>query len=124
MTAKVQLAAGIQVRVRAAEAGNAANVLLRSHAAKAKKLSPSKVAATSTTMKAANRILIAKMQTVKLSPREGRSVQEAIVRTAVAGIAAVEADGIAEVAVVAQEVVAIVVLVVAEEIAATAKNSN
>ena len=53
------------VRVRVAKAGGAASVRLLSHAAKAKKLSPLKVAATSTMMKVANRILIAKMQTVK-----------------------------------------------------------
>ena len=57
------------MRVRAEKAGNAANaanVLLLSRAAKAKRLSPLKAAATSTMMKAANRILIAKMQTARL----------------------------------------------------------
>ena len=41
-----------------------------------------------------------------------------------AGIAAVEADGIAEAVVVALEVAAIVVLVAAVEIAETAKSAN
>jgi hypothetical protein len=41
-------------------------VRLLSHAAKAKRQLPSKGAATSTMMKAANRILIVKTQTVKL----------------------------------------------------------
>ena len=53
------------VRVRAVKAGGAASVRLLSPAAKAKRLLPSKAAVTSTMMKAANRILIAKMQTVK-----------------------------------------------------------
>jgi hypothetical protein len=82
-----------------------------------------KVAATSTTMKAANRILIAKMQTVKLLQREDRIVQEAI------GLMAEIAEGVVvgivgEVLAVAggREAGAIVVLV-AVEIAAIAKTA-
>ena len=110
--------AGRQVKDRAVKAGN---VRLLSHAAKEKKPSPLKVAVTLATTKAASLILIAKTRTVKPLLPEGRSVQEAIVRTVEAGIAAVEADGIAEVAVVALEVEAIVVLAAAVvEIAETA----
>jgi hypothetical protein len=53
-------------QLRAAKAANAVCVRLLSHAAKAKRQLPSKGAATSTMMKAANRILIVKTQTVKL----------------------------------------------------------
>ena len=80
-------------------------------------------------MKAASRILIAKMQTVKLLPLEGRSVQEAIGRMAeaeigeaVVGVAEGIVGAVLAVA-VGQEVAAIVVLVVGVEIAATAKTS-
>jgi hypothetical protein len=62
---KAREAAVKAVRVRVAKARGAASVRLLSHAAKAKKLLPSKAAATSTMMKAANRTSIAKMQTVK-----------------------------------------------------------
>ena len=55
----------VKAREAAAKAVSVASVLLLSHAAKAKKPLPLKAAATSTTMKAANRISIAKMQTVK-----------------------------------------------------------
>jgi hypothetical protein len=53
-------------QARAAKVGDAANVRLLSHAAKAKRPLPLKAVATSTMMKVANRILIAKMQIVKL----------------------------------------------------------
>jgi hypothetical protein len=56
--------AGRQVRVRAAKVGGAVSVRLLSHAAK--RQLPSKAAVTSTMMKAASRILIAKTQTVRL----------------------------------------------------------
>jgi len=77
-------------------------------------------------MKAANRILIAKMQTAKLLQQEGRSVQEAIGRMAEAEIAeaVAAAEGIVVVALVVAVVRAagaIAVLVAAEEIAETAK---
>jgi hypothetical protein len=65
-TAKVQWAAGLQGQVLAEKVANVVCVRLLSHAPKAKRLLPSKAAATSTMMKAANRILIAKMQTVRL----------------------------------------------------------
>jgi hypothetical protein len=120
VTAKVQPEAGIQLRVRAEMAVNVVRVRLLSRAVKAKRLLPSKAAVTSTMMKAANRILIAKTQTAKLLPQEGRSVQEAIVRMAVeAEIVEVVAAGIAEVA-VAEVPGVIVVLVAAVEIAAIA----
>ena len=121
MRAKVTLAAGLQGKVlAAAKAASVVSVHLLSRAEKAKKLLPLKVAATSTMMKVANRILIAKMQTGRLLPREGRNVQEAIVRMAVeAEIVEVVAAGIAEVA-VAEVPGVIVVLVAAVEIAAIA----
>jgi hypothetical protein len=126
VTAKVQLAAGIQVRVRAEMAVNVVSVRLFSREAKAKRLSPLKAAATSTMMKAANRILIAKMQTVKLLQREGRNVQEAIVRMAeIAEVVAAAAEGIvveAQAVAAVRVAGAIAVLVVAVvEIAAIAK---
>jgi hypothetical protein len=105
---------------------NVVRVRLFSREAKAKRLSPLKAATTSTMMKAANRILIAKMQTVKLLQREGRNVQEAIVRMAeIAEVVAAAAEGIvveaqAVAAVrVAGAIAALVVAVV--EIAAIAK---
>jgi len=102
----------------------AASVLLPSRAAKVKKPSLSKAAVTSM-MKAASRTSIGKMQTARLLPQEGRSVQEAIGRMAEAEIAeGVAAAGIAEAAVVALGVAAIAVLVVAVEIAATAKSGK
>jgi hypothetical protein len=55
-----------QVKAQAARAVNVVSGHQFSRAAKAKKLSPLKAAATSTMMKAASRTLIAKMQTVKL----------------------------------------------------------
>ena len=76
-----------------------------------------------------NRILIAKMQTVKPLPQEGRSVQEAIGHMAEAGIAeaVVEAaEGIvgAVLAVAGvREAVAIVVLVAAVVVIAATANS-
>ena len=87
-----------------------------------------KAAAISTMMKAANRTLIAKTQTVKLLLPVDRNVQEAIVRmVAIAEDVAAAAEGIAgEVLAVAgaRAAAAIAVLVVAEEIAATAKCAN
>ena len=80
-------------------------------------------------MKAASRILIAKMQTVKLLRLEGRSVQEAIGRMAEAEIAeavAEVAEGIvgAVLAVAGvREAVAIVVLVAAVVVIAATANS-
>jgi hypothetical protein len=126
VTAKVQPAAGIQVRVRVEMAVNVVRVRLFSREAKAKRLSPLKAAATSTMMKAANRILIAKMQTVKLLQREGRNVQEAIVRMAeIAEVVAAAAEGIvveAQAVAAVRVAGAIAVLVVAVvEIAAIAK---
>lgn len=88
--------AGRQVKVRAAV--KAASVRSLSHAAKAKKRLPLKAEAILPTMKAANPTLTAKMQTVRQSrPDKGLIVPAAIVRTAVAGIGAVEEEGIAEV---------------------------
>jgi len=114
-----------QVRVREEKAVNVVRVRLLRRAAKEKKPSPLKAVATSTTTKAANRILIAKMQTVKPLQLAGRSVQEVIVPMAEGGIVEVVAAGIAEVAVVALEAAAIVVLaVVAVEIAAIASLSS
>jgi hypothetical protein len=126
VTAKVQPAAGIQVRVRAEMAVNVVSVRLFSREAKAKRLSPLKAAATSTMMKAANRILIAKMQTVRLLPPVGRNVQEAIVRMAeIAEVVAAAAEGIvveAQAVAAVRVAGAIAVLVVAVvEIAAIAK---
>jgi hypothetical protein len=77
-------------------------------------------------MKAANRILIAKMQTGRLLPREGRNVQEAIVRMAeIAEVVAAAAEGIvveAQAVAAVRVAGAIAVLVVAVvEIAAIAK---
>jgi len=105
---------------------NVVSVRLFSREAKAKRLSPLKAAATSTMMKAANRILIAKMQTVKLLQREGRNVQEAIVRMAeIAEVVAAAAEGIvveAQAVAAVRVAGAIAVLVVAVvEIAAIAK---
>ena len=126
--AKVQLAAGLQVKVRAEKAGNVVRVRLLSRVAKAKRLLPSKAAATLTMMKAANRILIAKTQTVKPLRQEGRSVQEAIGLMAeiAEGVAAAAEGIVGEVRAVAvvHAAGAIAVLVVAEEIAATAKSAN
>jgi hypothetical protein len=123
--AKVQPAAGLQGKVRAEKAGNAANVLLLSRAAKAKRLSPLKAVATLAMMKAASRTSIAKMQIVKLLLQAGRSVLVATVHMAEAEIAeAVLAAGTAEVAAAAAHVAeAIVVLVAAVEIAATARTA-
>jgi hypothetical protein len=105
-----------QVRVLAEKAVNVVRVRLLSLAAKAKRPLPSKAAVTSTMMKAANRILIAKMQTVKLLQREDRIVQEAIGLMAEIAEGVVAAGIVGEVLAVAggREAGAIVVLVVAE----------
>ena len=124
MTAKVQPAAGIQVKVQAAKAASVVRVHQLSRAEKVKKQLPSKAAATSTMMKAANRILIAKMQIGKLLQREGRIVQEVIVLQAEIAVAVAAAGIVVEVLAVAgvREAAAIAVLVVAAvEIAAIAK---
>jgi hypothetical protein len=114
--------AGLQVRDRAAEA---ASVRLLSHAAKAKKPSPSRAAVTSLTTRA-NPISIAKMQTVKQLRLDNRGliVLAAIVRMVEEGIVGAVAAGIAEAVAVALEAAAIVVLVVAAAIAAIAKISH
>jgi hypothetical protein len=112
--------AGSQARDRA---GEAASVRLLSHAAKAKKPSPSRAAAILLTTKA-NPISIAKTQTEKpWRPDKGLIVPVAIVRTAVVEIAGVGAVGIAEVGAVVLEVAAIVVLVAAVAIAAIARTA-
>jgi hypothetical protein len=114
--------AGLQARDRAAEA---ASVRLLSHAAKARKPSPSRAAAILLTTKV-NPTSIAKTQTVRQLRLDNRGliVLAAIVRTVVVEIAGVGAAGIAEVGAVVLEVAAIVVLVVVAAIAAIAKISN
>lgn len=116
MRAIVTPAAGLQGKVLAAKA---VSVRLHSHAAKAKKPSPLKVAAT-LPMTKANPTSIAKTQTVKRWPQADRIVQEAIVRTAVVEIAEAVAAGIAGVVVAAHVIVA---HAVAAEIAETARTA-
>lgn len=98
-------------------AEEAASVLTHSRAGKAKKPSPLRAAGILPTTKA-SQTSIAKMQTAKQLPLAGRTVQEAIVRTAVAEIAAVVAAGTAEVVGVQEAIVGLVAAVV---IAGTAR---
>jgi hypothetical protein len=98
----------------------AVSVRLRSRVEKVKKPSPLKAAATSTMMKVANQISIAKTQTVKPWPQAGQTVLVVIVPTVEAEIVEAVVAGIAEVVDVAREAAVIVVLVAAV-IAATAK---